>query len=168
MRAALLGALLLCGCGPEAGGGGGDALRFEFTVAAGLGDTTSALQVSIVTHGMSLDCGGVEANCLVDQVSRDRFVPVRDKSGDQHLALVFPLSLTAGDPSTQNVSIGGIAPGTDYAVVIEALSKDSPPKLAGSSCNYVKQITAGQNPALIAATIVPPATPVSCDPRVEK
>ncbi len=64
--------------------------------------------------------------------------------------------------------MGGIAPGKDYAVVIEALSKDAPPQLAGSSCNYVKEIVAGDNPQLIAATIVPPATPVACDPRVER
>lgn len=166
MRRALLAVLVLCACGPQATEGEG--LKFDFTIAAGIGDTTSGLQVSIVNRGMSLSCADVQNNCLVDQVGRDRFVQVRDKNGDTHLALTFPLALTAGNPSTQNVSVGGIQPGTDYAVVIEALSKDSPPKLAGSSCNYVKQISAGNNAQLIAATIVPPAMAVGCDPRVEK
>ncbi len=165
-RWALL-ALVAGGCGPEAAGGG-DALRFEFTVAAALGDQISGLQVSIVTQGTKLDCSAVQQGCLVDQVTRDRFVPVKDAQGKTHDALVFPLSLTAGTPSTQNVSVGGITPGKDYAVVIEAFSKDQPPQLAGSSCNYVKEIVPGNNPQLIAATIVPPMTPVACDPRVEK
>jgi hypothetical protein len=159
--------LALAACGPQAQGGG-DALRFEFTLAAALNDQLSGLQVSIVDHGTSLNCGAVEQGCLVDQVTRDRFVQVKDAQGQSHLALVFPLALVAGTPSTQNVQVGGITPGKDYAVVIEALSKDEPPQLAGSSCNYEKEIVAGDNPQLIAATIVPPATPVACDPRVER
>jgi hypothetical protein len=55
-----------------------------------------------------------------------------------------------------------------FTVAIEALSRDSPPKLAGSSCNYIKEITAGANPSLLAATIRSPAVPVACEPRVER
>ena len=157
--------LLLLGCGR---GTGEPDLRFDFTLSAALTDTISALQISLLTRGTSLDCTAVQTDCLVKQVTADRFIHVQDGAGADHLALTFPLKLKAGSPSFQDVAIQGIPLGKDYAVVIEALSKDSPPKLAGSSCNYVKEITPGTNPTLIAATISPPMVPIACDPRVEK
>lgn len=166
MRAAAAALLLACACGPQEPSG--PALRFELVVAAGLGDTTQGFQVSVLTQGRMLDCAKVQLGCLVDQVQSARFLPLQDAQGVTRKAIVFPLSLMAGMPSAQGVELKGIAPGSDYAVVIEALSKDSPPRLAGSSCNYVKEITAGTNPSLLAATIRPPAQSVACDPRVEK
>ncbi len=157
--------LLLLGCGR---GTGEPDLRFEFTLSAALSDTISALQISLISKGTSLDCSTEQNDCLVKQVTADRFIHVQDAAGVDHRSLTFPLKLTAGSPSFQDVSIQGIPLGKDYAVVIEALSKASPPQLAGSSCNYLKEITPGANTKLIAATIVPPMVPIACDPRVEK
>jgi hypothetical protein len=158
--------LCACACGPQYLGE--PDLRFEFTLSAALKDTISALQISLVSNGTSLDCTVVEQSCLNQQVTADRFIHVQDSNGADHKALVFPLSLTAGNPSFQNVSVQGIPVGKDYALVIEALSKESPPRLAGSSCNYIQEITPGTNPTKIAATIAPPTVPIGCDPRVEK
>lgn len=144
-------------------------MRFDFTLSAALADTISALQVSLVTRGSSLDCTVVPKDCLVNQVTADRFVRVQDAAGKEHLALTFPLNLKSGSPSSQDVTVRAIPLGKDYAVVIEALSKDVPaPKLAGSSCTFVQEITPGTNPTLIAATIIPPVVATPCDPRVEK
>ena len=157
--------LLLLGCGgPKAPA---PDLRFEFTLSAALKDTISALQISLVSHGTGLDCTTVQKDCLVKQVTAERFIHVQDATGADRKAVTFPLSLTAGSPSFQNVAVQGIPLGKDYAVVIEALSKETPPSLAGSSCNYLKEITAGTNSTLIAATISPPLVPISCDPRIE-
>lgn len=168
MRQAPVGVLLaLAACGPapiEAGPG----LRFELILSAGLGDTTQGFQIALLDKGRTLDCATVQQRCAVDQFEASRFVPVQDAQGATKRALVVPLSLVAGMPSAQAVELRGIAPGLDYAVVIEALTKDNPPKFGGASCNYVREITAGTNPTLLAATIRPPAQPVACDPRVEK
>lgn len=155
--------LAIASCGPAQP----PDLRFELTLSAGLADTISALQVSLVSHGTMLDCTTVETNCLVKQVTADRFIHVQDSNGADRAALTFPLSLKGGSPSFQDVSVQGIPPGKDYAVVIEALGKGNPPTLAGSSCNYEKEITPGSNPTLI-ATIAPPMVAIACDPRVEK
>jgi hypothetical protein len=156
---------LLCACGPQAAQGPG--LDFTLLVSAGLNDQLSAFQVSLVTQGASLDCVAVENSCLVSQVDRARFVPLSDARGVAHPALVDSLALVAGTPSTQDLTLTGLPVGKDYALVIEALSKDSPPRLAGSSCNYVRELTSGTN-ATVLAKILPHSPPLSCDPRVER
>ena len=168
-RAAVLGLVLFAGCGPQ---NGSAPLQFDFVLSALLADTISELQVSIVTNGRSLgsgDCVKVQSTCLVSQIPADRFVRVQDASGAEKRALRFPLSLKAGAVnSTQDVTVQGIPLGKDYGLVIEALSKSSPPTLAGSSCNYLQEIVPGTNPTKLAITIRPITPPVACDPRVEK
>ena len=66
------------------------------------------------------------------------------------------------------VALRNVPPGKDFALVVEALSKATPPTLAGSSCTYVPEITAGANPPVLTQTIKPLTTPLGCDPRVEK
>ncbi len=59
--------------------------------------------------------------------------------------------------------------GRDYALVIEALSSDNPPRFLGSSCNYLPEVNAGRNEPVLAAPIDPhatgPATPPSTPER---
>lgn len=152
----------LCACGPETHEPGFD---LTLAVTRGLLDQIGAFQVSVVTSDATLDCVAVEKKCLVGQVDASRFIPVRDASGKQARALLFPIKLVAGTPNTQDISVQGVPLGKDYAVVVEALSKDSPPRLAGSSCNYVREVTAGTNAAIFAhISLLTPAA--SCDPRV--
>ena len=166
-RLALLGWLGLTACGPNE-----PQLQFDFVISALLKDQISELQVSLVTKGQSLgggDCVKVQATCLVDQVTADRFIEVQDAMGNKHRALRFGLDLKpSGANSSQDVTVQGIPLGKDYGLVIEALSKDSPAKLAGSSCNYLQEINAGTNARRIAIAIRPLTPPVNCDPRVEK
>ena len=98
------------------------------------------------------------------QVDAARFVKLKDASGKEVQSLFFPLSLVAGMPSAQDVSLKEVPIGKDYALVIEAVSKDTTPKLAGSSCNYLKELTAGTNAAVFAK--IEQLTPAaSCNPQ---
>lgn len=146
-----LGLVLLTACGPQSKG---QAFPVELYVTAGLLDEISGFQVSLVTFGSALECVAVQKSCIKDQVDPSRFVR----------ALRFPLELTAGSPNTQDISLEGVPPGKDLAVVVEAISKGPTPRLAGSACSYVKELTSGVNPPVVAAIQVlkPPA---NCDPQ---
>ena len=165
MRRALAASLvvLACGCGPMPEPGPG--FDFELVIQRGLLDTISAFQVALIKSDTTLDCVAVQKRCLKDQIDPSRFVKVKDGSGKLVSAVVFPISLTPGTPNTQDVSLRDVPVGKDYAVVVEAISKETPPRLAGSSCNYVKEITSGTNQTVFAKIemLTPPA---SCDPRV--
>jgi hypothetical protein len=152
-----------CGAAPTEGD-----LAFDLYLSGATADLISAFQVAVVQNGTSAipDCAAAQKKCLVDQLKSTQLAQLTDAEGKPHLAILFPASLKVGTPSTQDVTAGGIAPGSNFAVVIEALSKSSPPTLVGSSCNYVQKIDAGRNPTLIAATIA--NAPVACDPRFEK
>jgi len=52
--------------------------------------------------------------------------------------------------------------GRDYVVIIEALSRSSPPRFLGSSCNYLESVSSTRNAALIAAPIT--LVGGECDP----
>jgi hypothetical protein len=163
-RALLCTALLsLAACGPAAAPG--DGFDVQLVVSRGLLDQISAFQIALVTRGASLDCVAVQKACLKDQVDASRFVPLQDAAGAPRKALRFPVSLMPGTPNTQDASLRGLPIGRDYALVVEALSKDAPPRLAGSSCNYVKELTAGTNPTVFAKIEFLPA-PASCDPSL--
>ncbi len=166
MRPIALALLVFTACGPAE-----PQLQFDFVISALLADTISELQVSLVTNGKSLgngDCLKVQQSCLVDQIPRTRFVRVQDASGVERAALRFPLNLTTGATnSSQDVTVQGIPLGTDYGIVIEAITKGTP-MLAGSTCDYIQSIGPGVNPRKLAIPIIPIMPPVNCDPRVEK
>lgn len=163
---ALLSALfasVLCGCGPELAPGPG--FDIELVVSRGLLDQLSAFQVSLVTKGSTLDCVTAQKSCIKDQVEASRFVLLKDAAGAEKKALVAPINLKTGTPNTQDLTLHDLALGKDFALVVEALSKETPPRLAGASCTYVKELTAGTN-ATAVAKIEMLATPATCDPRL--
>ncbi len=162
-RSLALTALLLSACGPAPLAGDGVDLRL--VVSRGLLDELSAFQIAVVTRGASLDCVAVQQRCLKDQVDASRLVPLRDASGATRSALRLPLSLTPGSPNTQATTLRDLPVGRDFALVIEAITRDVTPRLAGSSCTYVKTLNAGVNPAVV-AKIERLATPADCDPSL--
>lgn len=164
MRFALLALLLLAGCGPSSE----VRFAFELTLSRATADLVSGFQVAVVSNGRSLDCVEVQTNCLAAQAPAwptSQLLELSGASGSGK-AVFFPLSLDPGSTSAQQIVLEGIPPGKDLAVVIEALSKDSPRRLVGSSCNYVQEIVSGRNERLIAATIVPLSPLPSCDPSL--
>ncbi len=157
-------ALLLAGCGSGVDGSG--QLPLELTISRAHAELISAFQVAVVSNGRSLDCAAAQANCLVEQVQPPlQLLPVSDGSGQPKKAAVFPASLSSDQ---QDVSVRGIPVGKNYAVVVEALSKDSPPKLFGSSCSYVQEIREGTNATVVARIAPYPSGPLACDPRIER
>ncbi|MFO0597648.1 MAG: hypothetical protein U0228_20245 [Myxococcaceae bacterium] len=158
-----IGALLgLSACGPAEPAG--PTFPIELYVTAGLNDQLSAFQISLVKSGSSLDCVAVQKACIKDQVDAARFVKLKDSAGHEGPSLTVPLSLTAGTPSSQDLTLKDLPTGKDFALVIEAVSKDTTPKLTGSSCNYIKELSAGSNPSVIARIeLLNPAA--ACDPR---
>ncbi len=155
--------MLACACGPTTSGPGFDV---DLVTSAGLLDQLSAFQISLVTQGSTLDCVAVEKTCLKSQVAASRFVPLTDASGKTRKALLVPLMLVAGTPSVQTLNLTNLAPGKDFALVIEAVSKDSPARLAGSSCSFVKELTTGTN-AQVSAHIDQLSPTVQCDVPID-
>ena len=160
-RLAIFTLLASSACGP---GNDGPAFPIELYVSAGLLDQISAFQVSLVTRGTSLDCVAVQKACIKDQVDADRFVALKDSANKSAPALTFPIELVTGTPNSQDLSLKELPLGKDFALVVEALSKEPTPRLAGSSCNYLKELTAGTNPAVVARIeLLNPYG--ACDPR---
>ena len=153
--------LLLAGCGPEVSG---PTFPIELYVTAGLLDQISAFQLSLVTRGSSLDCVAVQKTCITDQVDSTRFVKLKNSAGQDVRAVVFPITLVTGSPNTQDVSLKDVPLGKDLALIVEAIGKETTPKLAGSSCNYLKELTVGSNPA-VSARIEVLSPHADCDPR---
>ena len=158
-RVALL--ILLAGCGAEVSG---PAFPIELYVTAGLLDQISGFQLSVVTRGSSLDCVAVQKACIKDQVDSTRFVKLKNAAGQDAQAVTFPITLVAGSPNTQDVSLKDVPLGKDLALIVEALGQETAPRLAGSSCNYLKELTAGSNPA-VSAHIEVLSPHADCDPR---
>lgn len=153
--------LVLSGCGPHVSG---PTFPIELFVSAGLLDELSAFQLSLVTRGSVLDCVAVQKTCIKDQVDPARFVKLKDSTGKEGASVTFPIALVAGSPNTQDVSLTDVPLGKDLALIVEALSQEPTPRLAGSSCNYVKELTAGNNPA-VPARIEVLSPRAECDPR---
>lgn len=151
MRPALL-LLLLVSCG------GDGAARFEMRVQGlGLADVAE-LQLSVLTERGTVDCAAVTLGCVKGQFEVGRFAQLTDARGRTSTAVRF--SRDGG------VEVS-LAPGKDFAFVIEALTTGDPPQLAGSSCTYVENLSAGPNrvstnPITLRADAGVVAT---CDPR---
>lgn len=160
----LLSVFALVACGPAAHEPSGPRFPIELFVSAGLNDELSAFQISLITNGSTLDCVTVQKSCVTDQVSADRFVPLKGDDGQPHPSRTFQLNLMTGAPSSQDLSLTGVPLGKNFALVVEALSKDSPPQLAGSSCNYIRELSAGTN-AAVTARIEKLSPSAACDPR---
>ena len=153
-------ALLLCGCG---GAGGAVQLPFALSMSGAVADQAAGFQVEIITGGKSLSCADLQTTCVRTNpnVPQSQLLSLTDASGKQVKALYFPNQLSSGE---QTVSVEGLSPGTDFDVVVEAVSQGSPASLLGSSCTYVPEIKSGQNPTLL-AVIAPLSPPAACDPR---
>ncbi len=161
MKRALLALLILSGCGP---GVEGPSFPIELYVTAGLLADIQSFQISLVTKGTTLDCVSVQKSCIKDQVDATRFVKLKDASGKEAQSRTFQISLVTGSPNTQDVSLQDVPLGKDLALIVEAVSTDSTPRLAGSSCNYIKELTAGMN-AAVPARIEVLNPRAACDPR---
>ncbi len=156
---ALLGLTLAAGCGPsmpESSGAFGMELLVDRAVAGQLG----AFQVFVLPNGQSRNCTELQRSCLSQQVKPDE--PLLLKGGEtEGRVLRFSASLQGTTVRSQDLEVE-VPVGRDYALVIEALSADNPPRFLGSSCNYLKEVNTGLNAAVLAAPIT--LTNVECNP----
>lgn len=153
---ALLALTLAAGCGEAPS----DSAFFgmDLLVDRAFADQLDAFQVVVLPNSPSRNCEEIQKTCLRQQVKPDEPLVLRDAKGTESRALRFLANPSA---SSQDVVIE-VPVGRNYALVIEALSKDTPPKFLGSSCTYMPEVNAGRNEPFLAATMT--FNPVDCDP----
>jgi hypothetical protein len=157
---ALLAFTLAAGCG-EALPSDGPRFGVELLVDKAVADQLSAFQLVVLPNGKQRDCTELQKRCLRQQVKQDEALVLKDGKGAEGRALRFPVSLSGTGTTTQDVSIE-VPVGRDYALIIEAISSDSPPQFLGSSCNYLPEVNTSRNDPVLAAPMTLNA--VACDP----
>jgi hypothetical protein len=161
----------LSACG-DAGGSGEGALGLDVYVSRAVMDQVGAFQFALLPDADRYDCAQITASCLIEsEVRADDLIPLEDADGKRHPALVFPAELLgAGDggTNTQDVLLRGVPVGGDYQLVIEALSRTTPPQLLGSTCHRVVDVRPGENARVTPNPIKLRTTSDECDPRFEK
>ncbi|HYH99463.1 hypothetical protein [Hyalangium sp.] len=159
---ALLVLTLAAGCGEEFSPGEarfGVDLLVDKAVAADL----SAFQLAVLPNGKERNCTEIQKQCLSLQVKANELLILRDGQGTQGRVLRFPVNLTGSGVTSQDVAIE-VPVGRDYALVIEGLSQDNPPRLLGSSCNYLPEVNASRNDPILAAPMT--LLSVDCNPTI--
>jgi hypothetical protein len=155
----LLGATLAAACGPPPESSG-TSLGLELRLSQAVASEVGAFQVAVLPEGRERRCADLQRACVRQQVKTDELLVIQGPDGKQARALRFSAVLSGG---VQSLS-ADIPVGRDYVVIIEALSRASPPRFLGSSCNYLDSVNATRNEPLIAAPITLAA--VECDPTI--
>ncbi|WNG35867.1 hypothetical protein F0U61_20950 [Archangium violaceum] len=156
----LLSAPLVAGCGAEPASSGAS-LGLDVHIDRAVADELGAFQVVVLPEGRSRRCAELQLTCLNLQVKQDKALVLRGPDGKEGRALRFEAGLAGG---AQELAVD-IPVGRDYVVIIEALSRSTPPRFLGSSCNYLESVSATRNEPLIAAPIT--LTAGECDPTFE-
>lgn len=148
----VLGFTLAAGCGPEEPESSLARFGMELSVAQSVAGQLGSFQVAVLPNGRSRDCTAIQRTCLRAQVKQEELLTLRDASGRQVRALHLPANVQGTTIRTQDLTVE-VPVGRDYALVIEALSTDNPPRFLGSSCNYLREVNAGPNEPVLAAPI---------------
>ncbi|RKH87515.1 hypothetical protein D7Y21_18855 [Corallococcus sp. AB045] len=156
-RPTLLMLALLSGCGPDAAP---EALPLglDITLSRAVASQVGAYQVAVLKDGTKRNCTELQRTCLSSQVSPDDLLELKDVDGNTGRTLRFA---SAPGGAAMGLSVD-VPVGRDYALVIEALTADTPTRFLGSSCNYLRVVNSGTNATLVAAPIE--LTAQSCDP----
>lgn len=156
-------ALAFCAaCGPAQG----DAtFSIDWYATPALADVIT-FQVSALTNKNSIDCLMLTSTpaCIKEHgFALSRFVTFKDRSGKDVKTISYAKAVSP--QGTQQLSVSLPANSDDFALIVEALTTDATPKLAGLGCGYVNQaVTTGTNePVSVKLTIW--KTPANCDPR---
>ena len=154
---------LATACGAESSSGTSP-VGWELLVDKAIADQLASFQVVVLPNGKLRDCTELQKTCLKSQVKTSEALVLRDDvKGTEGRALRFPATINGTSVTSQDVGIE-VPVGRDYALVIEAISKDSPPRFLGSSCNYLPEVSASLNAPVLAAPMT--LAPVDCDPTI--
>ncbi|MBX5481681.1 MAG: hypothetical protein IRZ16_07545 [Myxococcaceae bacterium] len=173
-----MGLVALClfsGCG-EAPVPGTGSVGFDVYVSAAAIDEIGGFQLALVKPGVFSDCTSITETCLKNQLSStNQLVPVKDDQGNTVPALFVPNALTTSGPvRTQDTTLRDVPAGKDYFLIVEALSRQNPPRLLGASCTQRIEVRTGTNERVQAEPIVfftdqgggaDGGLGVPCDPR---
>jgi hypothetical protein len=152
----LLAALSAAGCGAPSE----TRLALDMSIEQAVADDVGFFQVVVLPEGRTRQCTEVQRTCINQQVDLDELLVLRSASGQEGRALRFSADLQGG---TQGIAVD-VPVGRNYLLVIEALSRGSPPQFLGSSCNYVDTVNANLNEPLLAAPLT--LRNVACDPTI--
>jgi hypothetical protein len=138
-------------------------ISLELAVSKALADDISGFQVAIIANAKAnnLDCVAAQKSCIKNQINAAQFVPLDDRKSK---GLFFPLKLVPGTPNTQDVKLKGLPIGKDFALVVEAISTNSP-RLVGSSCQFIPELVVGESNMVLPSKIAILSPPANCDPR---
>jgi hypothetical protein len=159
----LVGALA-AGCGPAEPAPSEARFGLELSVSQDVARRLGAFQVVVLPNGQSRDCTALQRTCLRTQVKADEPLVLRDSSGRELRALRLPANVQGTTIRTQDLMVE-VPVGRDYALVIEALSTDNPPRFLGSSCNYLQEVNTGQNEPVLTAPMT--LAEGSCNPSFD-
>ncbi|MDY7229920.1 hypothetical protein [Hyalangium rubrum] len=123
----------------------------------------SVFQLVVLPDGKQRDCTALQRTCLRQQVKQAEALVLKSDK-DEGRALRFPVNLTGSGVSTQDVSIE-VPVGRDYALIIEAISGDTPPRFLGSVCHYLPEVNASRNETVLPAPMT--LNSVDCDPTFD-
>jgi hypothetical protein len=155
--------VLAAGCG-EGTSTSGAPFGVDLLVSKATADQLAAFQVAMLQEGRTRDCTEIQRQCLRQQIQTNELLVLRDANGDERRALRFSVNLSGTGTTSQDVIIEAPV-GRDYVLVIEGISKDSPPRFLGSSCTPLPQgVNATRNDPVIAAPMT--LTTVDCDPTI--
>jgi hypothetical protein len=157
----LLGATLTAGCGgPDDASSEG--LGLELRISQAVASDVGSFQVVVLHATPELRCAELQRKCIREQVKPEELIVLQGPDGKKARALRLPAALSG---AAQETSVD-IPVGLDYLVIIEALSRTSPPRFLGSSCNYLTSVSAARNERLLTVPINL-ANAVDCNPTIE-
>ncbi|MGC4114374.1 MAG: hypothetical protein QM765_07130 [Myxococcales bacterium] len=171
-RLAALAVLALAACGNFDGDLAGVPLGID--IHGLTADQIGKVQVVVLSHGTNHSCVDLRFTCVRGQVIKqsgspiDDLVKLRDDAGKEHNALVFDVDAAQLTSAKGQTFQARMAPGSNYMVVVEVLSKDAAPTVLASGCsNVLSQVGGGQNaPAAVKALAL--AEPLTCNALIEK
>lgn len=172
--------LIACGDPTPAPREGSGNVGFDLYISRAAVDDIGAFQLALVKDGTAHSCTELQRQCLRENVDRSGLVPIEDAEGRSLVALMVSAELSSGTPRTQDVTLRNVPTGKGYLLVIEALSKGTPPRFLGASCTPRIDVNSGNNERVTAQPIVFVQSPADggtadagiagtdCDPRYDR
>jgi len=167
-RGALWAVLLLC-CGPAAPEGTGG-FQFSMLLQGAVAPDVGELQVAMLKAGQVASakppggCAVLAGDCLnAEGLAAAAFVRLFDPEGNAHQGVRLPA--TTDLPTGQTLHVTAEV-GTDYLVVIEALTRDQTPRLIGTSCRALPGGVQESGTQIVANPLTVYSPYLACDARL--
>ncbi|HEY3452202.1 MAG TPA: hypothetical protein VGK67_38010 [Myxococcales bacterium] len=137
-------------------------------------DQIGHVQVVVLSRAKSFSCPDLRSTCLRGRVLKqdgspiDDLVKLKDDQGVEHTAMLFAVDAAALTSAKGQTFEARMAPGSEYMVVSEVLSKDEPPTLLASGCSAILEKVGGGQNAAVGVQAFALAEPATCEAVIEK